>query len=183
MPKHNRTRQRAAGGRLSTSDNGTAALAVAPTGYERCAGPIAILMADFFLTHLNRLYQSFDGDLLLPIVLGEIAHHNVSPFFTARGTSGRQADLRGFWDKPGVKGMLHGCNAFALSTATGIPRETVRRKIAQLVRLGYVRQDKKGELFLTKKPERDFLPEFNVITLNRLLNLARRIEGMLAEAS
>lgn len=157
-------------------------LGVPPRGYAKCQGAVAILMADFVLEHLRQLYARFDGDLLLPMLLGEIAHHNISPLFTARNSGDR--DARGLdWQKVKLGGVaLLPCNAFSLSAATGIPRETVRRKIAQLVRLGWVRQDKKGQVFVVEKASQDFVPEFNVVTLNRFLHTARRIEKLLAEA-
>ena len=161
----------------------SASLTQAPLGYDQCSVPIAILMADFFMEHMLRLYHRFDRDLLLPIILGQIAHHSVSPVFTSLGQPKAQGDIQHFWDRYKTDRVMAPCNALSLSAATGIPRETVRRKIRQLVRHGWVKQNQKGEVFLTPKPTQDFVPAFNVVTLNRLLQTSQRIQRMLAEAS
>jgi DNA-binding GntR family transcriptional regulator len=47
--------------------------------------------------------------------------------------------------------LMRGCNAFSLSQATGVPRETVRRKIKQLVKLGWIEQHNRHGLFITTR--------------------------------
>jgi predicted transcriptional regulator len=97
---------------------------------------ISVLLGWFFLRHLLGLYRDFKGDLLMPIVLGEIAHHNICRQYT----SGKR--LAGAvavdWDD------LQPCNAFSLSNATGIPRETIRRKIRILKERGLVGRHPQG---------------------------------------
>jgi len=51
-----------------------------PDRYELHKGEVAIIMGHFFVRYLNLLYREFEGDLLSPIVLGEIAHHNILKF-------------------------------------------------------------------------------------------------------
>jgi hypothetical protein len=38
--------------------------------YDQHKNLIAVIMARFFLRYLNLLYRQFEGDLVLPIVLG-----------------------------------------------------------------------------------------------------------------
>jgi hypothetical protein len=57
----------------------------APPGYEQHQGEIALRMNHFLMRYLNAIYQEFDGDLALVIVLGEIAHHNVSRLYSSQG--------------------------------------------------------------------------------------------------
>lgn len=140
-------------------------------------------MADFFLEHMLRLYHEFEGDLVMSIVLGEIGHHNVSPLFTSRGVSDSPNNVQDQWSRRDNKKILEPCNAFSLSAATGIPRETIRRKVRILIKRGWAKQNKKGEISLTAKPGEHFVPEFNVVTLNRLLQTSQRIQEMLAAAS
>lgn len=160
-----------------------ASLTQAPPGYEKCGVAITILMADFFLEHMLRLYHEFEGDLVMSIVLGEIGHHSVSPVFTSRGSSDSNHDLRDLWSRKDNQRVLASCNAFSLSAATGIPRETIRRKVRILIKRGWVKQNEKGEMFLTAKPREHFVPEFNIFTLNRFLQTSQRIQRVLAEAS
>jgi hypothetical protein len=153
-----------------------------PPGYEKCGVAITILMADFFLEHMLRLYHEFDGDLVMSVVLGEIGHHNVSPFFTTRGSSGSVNNVQHLWSRKDDEMILAPCNAFSLSVATGIPRETIRCKVRILIKRGWVKQNEKGEIFLTAKPREHFVPEFNIFTLKRFLQTSQRIQEMLAEA-
>jgi len=44
---------------------------------------------------------------------------------------------------------LRPCNAFSISASTGIPRETVRRKVGQMIRQGLIERDRKGGLTIT----------------------------------
>ena len=47
--------------------------------------------------------------------------------------------------------QMRGCNAFSLSEATGVPRETVRRKVKQLVELGLIEPHNRKGLFITAR--------------------------------
>ena len=64
------------------------------------------------------------------MVLGEIASRNTERFYDER---------RGYQPASfnGERQYLP-CNALSISDVTGIPRETVRRKLAKLVDLGWI---------------------------------------------
>lgn len=93
-------------------------------------------MGWFFLQHLNRLYDVFRGDLLMPIVLGEIAHHNICHHFSSGRPTTR--NNTGNWMGREVWETMEPCSSYSLSLATGIPRETCRRKVSALARQGLV---------------------------------------------
>jgi hypothetical protein len=97
----------------------------------------------FFHRYLRTVYGHGDLDLISISLLNEIAQHNLEPF--ARG--GHTAFPR---DAAEMK-LMQGCNAFSLSQATGVPRETARRKIKQLVELGLVEQRNRKGLFITTR--------------------------------
>jgi hypothetical protein len=85
----------------------------------------------FIVRHLVRLYAAFDGDLLAAIVLGEVAHRNLSSYMAngrKAGTGGTKAARR-----VPERGDYLPTNAFSIAEATGIPRQTVRRKVSALV--------------------------------------------------
>jgi hypothetical protein len=52
--------------------------------YDQHKKLIAVIMNRFFLRYLNLLYREFEGDLVLPIVLGEIAHHNIIRLYSLK---------------------------------------------------------------------------------------------------
>lgn len=141
--------------------------------YDQHPDEISVLMGWFFLRHLNQLYRNFQGDLLLAIVLGEIAHHNICHYFS----SGKaKAANRG---KP--VDVMEPCNPFSLSVATGLPRETCRRKVQILVRQGLVRKHAAGGYIITPGLRAKFR-EANQETLADLLALIGDLEEILGPA-
>lgn len=147
------------------------------SAYEACRTEVAIRMGRFFVQHLMRLHREFDGDLEQVILLGEIGHHNASGLrFAASGElAGRGSG--------GAAPRLLPCNAFSLSQATGIPRETVRRKISKLERRGWVRSNPRRELFVTPQAAEHFMPLFNRDTLEDLFAVAAELDAMLRGAA
>jgi DNA-binding IclR family transcriptional regulator len=74
----------------------------------------------------------------------------------------------------GEEVALAPCNAFSISQSTGIPRETVRRKIASLVAKNWLKRDTNGHLFITDLPAIEF-EQFNFERVNDFMNVARQI--------
>lgn len=106
----------------------------------------ALLLSRYNLRLLIRLYATFDGDLLLPIVLGEIAMYNIGGI-AADDTASLAARCDSNFKHP----PLRPCNAFSISSSTGIPRETVRRKVSHLVLHNWIDRDPKGGLTITDR--------------------------------
>lgn len=99
------------------------------------------LLSMYFHRYLVTVYGDEDLDLLSISLLNEIAQHNLEPFV-------KKGHL-GFPRNAEEMKRMQGCNAFSLSQATGIPRETARRKIKQLTALGWVEQRNRKGLFVT----------------------------------
>ena len=97
----------------------------------------------FVHRYLVAIYGSLSIDLVSLSLLSEIAQHNLEPLATA-GAPGFPRDA-------GQMKIMRGCNAFSLSQATGVPRETVRRKIKQLVDLGLIETHNRKGLFITAR--------------------------------
>lgn len=150
---------------------------LAAEAYQKHPGEVSILMGNFFLRYLGRIYREFEGDLAMVIVLGEIGHHNVSHCYSGQGAACRIDRQR--ISEPGVWRELHPCNAFSLSAATGIPRETVRRKIDALVSRGWLERNSKGEVFMTQEMVRHFHSDFDLQNLGEFLELAERLQKVL----
>ncbi|TIC82092.1 helix-turn-helix domain-containing protein [Crenobacter intestini] len=118
----------------------------------------AILMGEMTVPHLRAVYHAFDGDLLLALVLGELSHRSLSKLFERHG--GEHPDLDQWLRLPEDERAryLRPCNAFSLAEATGIPRETVRRKVKILVDKGWVHEAPNKQLTITDEPARLFAP-------------------------
>jgi hypothetical protein len=148
-----------------------------PDRYDARRSEIAVVMGRFFLRYLGLLYRQFEGDLLLPIVLGEIAHHNVFHLFSPTGEEIEPPESRERMEK------FQPTNAFSISQATGIPRETVRRKIEKLQKKGWIVKNPRGEVFLSDTVADHFTQDFNKDILAELLNAADSIQNLLEKDS
>ena len=69
---------------------------------------------------------------------------------------------------------VHACNAMSVSAATGIPRETVRRKVRWLVRKGWVAVGTRGQLTLVPGMSSSF-EAFDLETIARFHAASRDI--------
>lgn len=146
--------------------------------YVQHQGEISLRMSHFFMVYLSAIYREFSGDLALVIVLGEVAHHNVSRLFSSQGPLPPFGETN--YDDPEFYANLVPCNAFSLAAATGIPRETVRRKIDQLVKRGWLHQDSKGAVRILPAVGMHFRPDFNVRLLQGLLEVSDQLKEVLA---
>lgn len=149
--------------------------------YEERRGEIRLHMSYFFLKYLTDIYEAFEGDLAMTIILGEISHHNTARFFSPEGAPNEA--MRSIQNDVAYWTAMDGCNAYSMSCATGIPRETVRRKIAELKKKGWV-EDVPGQgLRITKACGDHFGADYSLRFLNGLLRASRNIEALLAEDS
>ena len=99
--------------------------------------------------HLLRIYKRFDRDLDLCLVLAEISRYNTSTLITDKATK--------FTSREHVVKVLKGCNAYSISTSTGMAPQTVRRKIKKLLDLGWVEIDKDKLITITANVGIDFM--------------------------
>lgn len=145
--------------------------------YAKHAGEISLVMGSFFLRYLSGIYREFHGDLAMVIILGEVGHHNMSHCYSGQGQSTRVDRMK--LGDPSSWRELRPCNAFSLSVSTGIPRETVRRKIKALVSKGWLKRNNKGEVFITTEVVQHFHSDFDPRLLRDLLAVAKRLDTLL----
>lgn len=134
-------------------------------------------LGQFMVEHLVRLHNAFEGDMTAAIVLGTIGQYNYQRFYQeARAHPGATFDelvQRGVHLE-----LLRPCNAMSVSASTGIPRETVRRKIRWLIEKGWVRQIGRDKLVLAPHVGRHFA-DFDRETLARFHRTASDILRLL----
>jgi hypothetical protein len=152
-------------------------VSIARTVYDRHGEAVMVLMNTMFVRHLIGVYRAFGGDPVAAIVLGEVAHHNLVPMVNRSRRPHELSETLRTLDRSGW-GSLLPTNAFSIAQATGIPRETVRRKIASLTRRGWMVKDAGGNLFVSFKTHEAFAA-FHVERLQDLLETARAIESLL----
>lgn len=102
-----------------------------------------LCLSVFFHRYLAVIYGDLGLDLVSVSLLDEIARHNLEPFAKAGGP--------GFPRDAQEMKLMQGCNAFSLSQATGVPRETARRKVKELVELGLIELHNRKGLFITSR--------------------------------
>ena len=99
---------------------------------DAAAAPLADDLASPLLRLLLKLREAGGGDLEVHIILLAITQRHVAHAdFRALSNKRRLAP-----DAPSFPTL--GVNARSIADSTGIPRETVRRKIAALVRAGWI---------------------------------------------
>lgn len=116
-----------------------------PSLLERHSYQVSHLIASFTVPLMRELYQEFDGDMVQLIVLGEIATRNVSQFFRDNPGGMHEKILD---DESQRLKLIRPCNVLSISEVTGIPRETVRRKVDQLIASGWLYRDERKRLML-----------------------------------
>jgi hypothetical protein len=139
---------------------------------------VSYLLGRFMTEHLIRVNQAFGGDLTAAVVLAVIGQYNVRRYYdeiAARSEEG----LHALVTKGAHRDFLRPCNAMSVSASTGIPRETVRRKIAWLVEKGWIQKAGRDKLLVTSQARHDFA-DFDLEALERFYDAASRILPLLA---
>jgi DNA-binding transcriptional ArsR family regulator len=134
---------------------------------------ITYLIGAFMSEHLVRTYQLFEGDLLAAVVLANVAHHNLQRYYEEVARPSPEGFDALVEAKRHLESLRH-CNTNSLSEATGIPRETVRRKVRALEAKGLLTVGKRRELTVAIDVRQQFA-EFDVETARRFEGCARRV--------
>ena len=144
--------------------------------FDKHSARLFVVLGLFGVWHLARVHHEFKSDIISALILGEIAHHNIAALVRAGGI-----EVDGGLERlgiPGVRDHLLPCNAHSIAMACDIPRETVRRKIAALIKRGWLERSPKGELFVTAIPSQHFR-QFNIDLTDRILETAHQIRAIL----
>jgi hypothetical protein len=97
-----------------------------------------------FLQWTLLMRESFDGDLDMMIVLAVISDR------TLRDQNYRKSSFEDFLENRNPNPQVPLTNRKSIADSTGIPRETVRRKVAQLLVRGWVTEREDGSLLPSK---------------------------------
>ena len=140
---------------------------------------VSFLLSRFTVPYMRSVYREFDGDILLNIVVGEIGTRNLGQFYEVSRNSESFESRLG--DVSEHQRVLRPCNALSISDATGIPRETVRRKVNALIKRGWVSQNERGHLYLTPLVAEHF-HRFLFSLIEELLPAAQELAEVLGQA-
>jgi hypothetical protein len=141
-------------------------------------GHVAFLLSEFTVPHLLSTHKAFRGDMVMAIVLGEIGQHNVRRYFLdpafKPGTGAEKVLVARMLRRETVSG----CNALSISRATGLARETVRRKVVKLMRRGWIVRDARRQLQIAPDIAAQF-GRFNDVSLATFLDVAHALQEVL----
>ena len=126
---------------------------------------LSYLTGRFLTEHLLRVHAAFEGDLTAALVLGTIGQHYIQRFYDEHARDSA-AGLDRLVDRGEHLSRVRACNALSVSAATGIPRETVRRKVRWLAKKGWVAVGSRGQLTLVPGMSSSF-EEFDLETIAR----------------
>jgi hypothetical protein len=132
---------------------------------------LSYLTGRFLTEHLIRVHAAFEGDLTAALVLGTIGQHYIQRFYDERARDS-PVGLDRLVDDGEHVSRVRACNALSVSAATGIPRETVRRKVRWLERKGWVTIGPRGQITLVPGMSSSF-EEFDLETIARFHTASR----------
>lgn len=138
---------------------------------------IALVLARYEIRSVRRLFEEFERDILLPILLGEIAFHNIGRGEDRLDANALADEDVSNPDEPPC--TLKPCNAYSIAAATGLPRETVRRKINRLVELGWISRRRNGHLYVSPRAIEHFGTLLCTRELGELLETADRVRKLI----
>ncbi len=139
--------------------------------------PAVFVFQSVLLKYIKNLYQAFDRDLVLALVMCEIWQFNLERYFDRYG----QEDTTCTLNTADRRKLLPPCNAYSISSSLGVPSETVRRKIKKLVSLGYV-ENGNGEMVATKACEELFGSEMRIQIMREYVSSARHVLALLEKS-
>lgn len=140
---------------------------------------ISYLMGRFHSEHLVRVYHLFEGDLPAAIVFATVAQHNLQRFYDeiARNSDAGFDELV---ESSKHLEHLRYCNSLSVSGATGVPRETVRRKVHMLEKKGLLKVGERGELLIAPRISKQFA-SFDRETSRQFEKYARQVLKLIDE--
>lgn len=97
--------------------------------------------------------RHFHSDLDLLLIMCVIGDRSLS-----RGRTPRDLTYKALMEQTWEPHAPEALNARSIADFSGIPRETVRRKVDDLIALGWVERDEKGHLRATHKSAVDLAP-------------------------
>lgn len=133
-------------------------------------------MTNFCMVYLRQLYSAFEGDLTAALLLGEVGQENVRRFTEQKGWNAIP-----FHEMPASG--LRGVSALSAAMASGVPRETARRKLKDLEGKGWIKLDADGMYVATDAAAEHFCPEFNRMLCQLMLATSHRLRTLLGSGA
>lgn len=144
---------------------------ISPEAFHLNREFLSVVMLRYMTSRLRAVYQAYEGDMVLCLVLGEIATRNTDLIRPERNDYNRpNAPQRQYLP----------CNALSIEKVTGIPRETVRRKIAKLLDLGWIEKTP-DDMYIISDKSKEVFAAFDDAQLFDFVNTGHQIAKIIKE--
>jgi hypothetical protein len=154
-----------------------------PTPDTPLARQAAVVVASYNLRQTIALHRALGGDILLGLILGEIAHYSHASLAAVRPAASWDELISRLGDESLARsrqdGRARACSAHSLTISMGVPAETMRRKLAKLVERGWVDRDEDGRYWPRPGLDRAF-EEFDRPRFTDFRRSAQRVLRLLA---
>ena len=146
--------------------------------YEKNWHQVYFVVFSFIHRFMRRNTQETQMDYVTNKIAAEIWLYNIGQTLRTTAYQDIAASLA---DDSQRHQVLKKCNAYSLSQYLGIPHQTVRRKIADLIERGWVVKSPDGLLSISAACEAEFKPEFNIETMRDFVASAKAVLTMLGQ--
>lgn len=148
--------------------------------FDAAFGFVAYALNRHLIHHMLRCSRVLEVDYETLVVWGVLAHQNVAHLVARGRPPDDDARRKGYITAH--EGELRPLRLRDLQQITGIPRETLRRKLEVLARRGFVRRADRSGWTIDHKPIEPDLREFTRESTRQFLECAAQINATLAAA-
>jgi hypothetical protein len=142
--------------------------------FDKAFSLVAFAVNRHLVDHMRRIGQALDTDLESVLIWGSLAHLNVAGLLHPGADPAATLGADGM-----TTGTLKPIRLADLAQVTGLPRETVRRKLMHLKERGKVEQTADGLWQAARSGVDSATHEFTRGSTRRLLQAAREIDAIL----
>lgn len=148
--------------------------------FDRAFGLVAFSLNRYIVDHLLRFARQFGPDYQMLVVWGVLAHQCVIHLIPAGSRARDVLNQNGLLTDPDPD--LRPVRQRDLSQITGIPKETVRRKLLKLEQYGWI--ERKGPGWVLDRANVDpELREFSRESAKRMLAVADHVRHLLKDSA
>lgn len=147
------------------------------TTFEAHWHPAYFPLFSFIHRFMRRNLAEAQSDYLANKIASEIWIHNMGHLLAEDGKYMQHAGQ--LEEDTSRRQLLRKCNTYSISQYLGIPQETARRKIRQLIERGWVIKENDGSLIISAACEAEFKQEFITETMRDFVSTARAVFALL----
>lgn len=145
--------------------------------FQRAFGLLAFSANRHMIDHMRRIVVDLEMDPETALIWGTLAHMNILPHLPLGADPMTVLDEIGMKKDEGIQPL----RLAELAQITGLPRETVRRKLARLQVLGKVDRTEAGKWFYLRTGVGEQEREFTRLTVLKLLRTAQTLISILEQ--